>query len=169
MSESENPGSRANGDGKTANESEEPDSRTGYTTPERSTFRGADGRGRTRPRSDSTTRPVERAESALASIRHDNTRRRIALVVAAAIGLVVASVHWLGLVLAGALVGLTRRTLRGAVATGFLFGIVVLVASAVWISPGSPANVLALAPLTYVAVGIGLGAPTWGALARGIL
>lgn len=107
--------------------------------------------------------------AALADLRADDNRRRAALVTAALVGLLAAAVHWLGLVLAGALVGLVSEDLPRALAGGLAVGVLVL---AVHVSASpvmGPGEFVALAPAAYVSVGAALVAPLWGSLVRGVL
>ena len=64
--------------------------------------------------------------NALTAVRADPRRRAVALVVAAAVGLAVAWVHWLGLFVAGALVGLVSRSVPRAVGWGLVVGVLAL-------------------------------------------
>lgn len=101
--------------------------------------------------------------------RRNDRRRRIALAGAVAVGLTVAAVHWVGLFFAGALVGLTRRSLPRAVAAGLAFGVVVLAVFFAVTPLIAPGNLPALAPLSYLTVALALLCPAWGALARGVV
>lgn len=105
----------------------------------------------------------------LRSIRADTRKRAVALLVAAAIGLALAWVHWLGLFVAGALVGLVSRTLPRAVLAGLVFGVLVLAVN-VLANPTMGAGEFAgLTPPTYVAIAAALLAPAWGSLLRGVV
>ncbi|WP_202614566.1 hypothetical protein [Halostella litorea] len=105
----------------------------------------------------------------VAAFRADDRRRRIALVVALVAGVGVAWLHWLGLVFAGALVGLTRRSLPRALAAGVAVGVIVL-ATFVLLSPAMGAGeLLALGQPAYVAVGSALALPLLGSLTRGVV
>ena len=107
--------------------------------------------------------------AALAAVRSDPRKRAGALAVAALVGLGLAWVHWLGLFVAGALVGLVSATLPRAVAAGLAFGVLAL-AVAVLASPAvGPGEFLALTPPAYVAGAAALVAPAWGALVRGVV
>ncbi|WP_340101620.1 hypothetical protein [Salinibaculum salinum] len=105
----------------------------------------------------------------LAGIRTDTRQRRLALGAAIVLGLGAVALHWVGLFAAGALVGLTRRSLPRALAAGLAFGMLVLAVFFVATPVISPGNVLVLAPLSYVTVGIALVGPVWGALVRGVV
>lgn len=105
----------------------------------------------------------------LTDLRSRRNRRLAALVAAALLGLVAASVHWIGLFVAGALVGLASRTLPRALVGGLAVGVLVLVVHVL----GSPVmdvgEFVDLAPAAYVTIGAGLLAPVWGSLVRGVV
>ncbi|WP_254838649.1 hypothetical protein [Natronomonas marina] len=106
--------------------------------------------------------------AALTAVRTDPRKRAVALVVAAVVGLAVAWVHWLGLFVAGALVGLVSRSLPRAVAWGLVVG-ALAVAVTVLTHPTGVGEFLALRPPVYVTIGAGLLAPAWGSLLRGVV
>ncbi|PSP80032.1 hypothetical protein BRC81_02210 [Halobacteriales archaeon QS_1_68_20] len=109
---------------------------------------------------------IARVDTWFAELRADPTRRRVALAVGAVLGLAAATVHWLGLVAGGALVGLTRRSLPRALLAGLGFGVLVVVA---FVATAGIDAVDVLAPLSYLTVGLALVAPAWGALVRGVV
>lgn len=90
------------------------------------------------------------------------------LLVAALVGLAVAWTHWLGLFVAGGLVGLVSRTLPRAVLAGLVVGVLVLLGHVLASPAMDPDEFLALTPPAYVTVAAALVAPTWGALVRGV-
>lgn len=98
-------------------------------------------------------------------------RERWALALGAtAVGLALAAVHWVGVVVGGALVGLCWPTLRRALVAGLGFGVVVIVAAAARFAiAGTLADVLATWPLVGVAVATSLVGGLLGATARGLL
>lgn len=104
----------------------------------------------------------------LDALRENATRRWVALAGGFLIGLALAWVHWLGLILGGALVGLTRQSLLRAVLAGLGFGVTALVVMV--LAPGlvGVGAVSAFAPVSYVTAAIGLVLPAWGALVRGV-
>jgi hypothetical protein len=112
---------------------------------------------------------VSTVDDWFASARSDPRRRRVGLAVAVVVGLGLAWLHWLGLVVAGALVGLTRTSLGRAVAAGVGFGGLVLVVFVLTTPVGGLTWMTALSPASYVTVAGGLGAPAWGALVRGVV
>ena len=77
------------------------------------------------------------------------------------VGLLAVTVHWTGLVVGGALVGLLATSTGRAVVLGFEFGLVVLVAYAVLLSwYGVLGAVLGAFPLSVGLVAVALGVPT---------
>ena len=106
--------------------------------------------------------------SPLARVRGEPRARAVALAVAVGLGVALASVHWLGLVAAGALASLVAPTLRRGVAYALVAGAVALVAFA--LSIGSAAGSLPeMRPVVYVAVAAAVGLPLLGSLARGVV
>lgn len=110
---------------------------------------------------------ASRAGAGLERVRTDVRAHALAVVVAVAVGLAAAWVHWSGLIVGGALVGLTARTLPRAVAGGFAFGVVVLVAFVASLGD-STWRALEMAPIAYVTVAAALGLPVLGSLVRGL-
>ncbi|SEP06386.1 hypothetical protein SAMN04487948_112103 [Halogranum amylolyticum] len=105
----------------------------------------------------------------LAAIRRRRRYRLVALVGATLVGVGLASVHWLGLFVAGALVGLVSETLSRAVVAGLTVGLLVLVAQ-LFVTPAmSASEFVTLAPASYVAIVAAVVAPVWGSLVRGVL
>lgn len=89
---------------------------------------------------------------------------------ATAVGLALAAVHWIGLLVGGALVGLCWPTFRRALVAGLGFGGVVLGVAAVRFAlAGSLGDVLATGPLVAVAVATALVGGLLGGSARGLL
>lgn len=106
---------------------------------------------------------------ALEDLRERRDRRLLALAVAAVVGLALVWVHWLGLFVAGALVGLASRTVLRALLAGLLVGVLVLVVHVLASPVVGPAEFVALAPASYVTIGAALVAPVWGSLVRGVV
>ncbi|WP_162991556.1 hypothetical protein [Halostella salina] len=118
---------------------------------------------------DDRAGPLATLDHRMATFRADDRQRRIGLAVALVVGVGVAWLHWLGLVVAGALVGLTCRSLPRALAAGIGVGVVVL-ATFVLLSPTLAAGeLLALGQPAYVAVGSALALPLLGSLTRGVV
>jgi hypothetical protein len=103
-------------------------------------------------------------------IREESPYHWAALVVAIVLGLGLSTVHWVGLVAGGALVGLVAASLRRALLAGLGFG---LLALAVWVVllvlAGSLGEVLATGQLAAISVAIALVGPVFGSLARGVV
>jgi hypothetical protein len=74
-----------------------------------------------------------RIDAALAPVRRGRYAEP-ALLLAVLVGVAVSAVHWGGLILGGALVGLVSHSLRRAVVNGFSFGLFVLVVFAGWLA-----------------------------------
>lgn len=106
----------------------------------------------------------------LGEIRGDARYHWPALVVACLLGLVVTSLHWSGLVLGGALVGILATTLKRAILSGVGFGVLVV---AVWVVslalPGQFGKVVAMNEITALPIAIALGLSILGSLVRGTL
>lgn len=101
----------------------------------------------------------------LGRVRTEPRPRAVALFVALTAGIAVASIHWLGLVVAGALVGTLSRTRVRAAAYGLGVGAIVLVATIVTLGSDA-AVVLGMEPATYLLVTSAVGLPLVGSLAR---
>ncbi len=104
--------------------------------------------------------------ASLVSLRGDPTRRRVALVGVAVLGLGLAWLHWLGLVLAGVLLALPSRTVPRALGAALAFGVGVLAVVLLTSSTMSAGEFLGLQPVSSLSIGIALLAPAWGSLVR---
>lgn len=113
--------------------------------------------------------PIARADAWMAALRDGRRRRRVALAVGILAGLAAAAVHWLGLVLGGVLVGLTRRRLVGAVVGGLSFGVLAVVLTVAVAPAVGPGEFAAFTPVNYLTVVLALVLPVCGALARYVL
>jgi hypothetical protein len=106
----------------------------------------------------------------LAPLRETPRYHWAGLVAAIVLGLALASVHWLGLVAGGALVGIVSTSFRRALLAGLGFGVLVVVS---WVGlavvGGVLGKVLATGQLAGITVAIGLVAPVLGSLVRGIV
>lgn len=106
----------------------------------------------------------------LYALQTDPRRRLLATAVAAAVGLALGAVHWVGLVAGGALVGLCWPRLREAFLAGFGFGVVVVVVFLARLAlAGTLAGALGMGPLVGIAVVTPLLAGPLGALVRGLV
>lgn len=115
--------------------------------------------------------PADRSSPApLARLREDPLVHWLALLLAITVGLGLSTLHWLGLVAAGALVGLLATSFRRALLAGFGFGALAL---AVWFArhavAGSLDAVLATGEFVLIAVAAGFVGPLLGSLVRGIV
>lgn len=99
-----------------------------------------------------------------------NAKARWTLTVAATlIGLTLASLHWGGILVGGALVGCCWPTLRRALVAGLAFGLLVILAALVQFGlAGSLDEFLAMGPLALIHVVVPLAAGPLGAAARGL-
>ena len=101
-------------------------------------------------------------------VRTESRPHAAAVIAAVGIGVALASVHWLGLIAAGALASLPAPTVRRGVGYALLAGVVLLAAFAVSLGPAAgPAT--GMVPAVYVTVGAGLGLPLFGSLARAVV
>jgi len=106
----------------------------------------------------------------LALLREESGYHWPALVAACVVGLVAASLHWVGLVVGGALVGLVAASLGWAILAGVGFGLLVLAAWAALLGlAGTFGAAISLGQITYVSVAIALGLPALGSLVRGVV
>jgi hypothetical protein len=105
----------------------------------------------------------------LVRLRQDPLVHWLALLLATAVGIGLATIHWLGLVAAGALVGLVTTSFRRALLAGVGFGAFAL---AVWLArhavAGSLGAVLATGEFVLIALAVGFAGPVLGSLVRGI-
>jgi hypothetical protein len=114
--------------------------------------------------------PGETLRDRLYESERDPRRRRALTGGGLVVGLLLATVHWSGLFVGGALVGLAQPTLRRAVLAGLGFGVTALVVAAVSVAiAGTLEGVLGTWPLVAVGVVVPLAAGVVGALARGLL
>ncbi|WP_135854665.1 hypothetical protein [Halorussus salinus] len=106
--------------------------------------------------------------SALAEIRGDRRARWAALVGGAAVGLAAAWLHWYGFLLGGALVGLSSKDLKRALAAGVGFGLLAWAVFAGLVAAnGGLVRYAEMGRLLYLSVGIPVGLSTLGSLLRG--
>lgn len=105
----------------------------------------------------------------LADVRRDERRRLAATGVAVVVGLALSTVHWSGLLLAGALVALPQRSIRRGVAAGVGIGVLAVVLFlGQFALAGTLGPVLAMGQPSWLALGIGLLLPAFGSLLRGV-
>jgi hypothetical protein len=117
-----------------------------------------------------TESPVTAVATGLCRVREESKPHWVALVVAIVAGLALSTVHWLGLVVGGALVGLVAASLRRALLSGLGFGLLVVV---VWVLvlvlSGALGKVTAMGEIAGLGVAVALVAPVFGSLVRGIV
>lgn len=103
-------------------------------------------------------------------VRDDPFVHWVVMIAAVVLGFVLASVHWLGLVAAGILIGLVTTSFKRGLMAALGFGFLVL---AVWFLRlalgGSLGKVLATGQFLGIAILVGLCAPLLGSLVRGIV
>jgi hypothetical protein len=109
-----------------------------------------------------------RFEETLEGVRTEPRTHALAAIAVVIVGLALAWLHWFGLVLAGALVGLISPTIWRGLAGALGFGVLVLVAFAIGLGD-STWRVLEMTPVVYVVVASALGLPAFGALVRGVI
>ncbi|SDQ98804.1 hypothetical protein [Natronobacterium texcoconense] len=115
--------------------------------------------------SEADVEPRDRLEYALERARTEPRAHAVAVAGAVIVGLVFSWLHWIGLVLGGALVGLVSPTLPRALLGGVGFGVIVLAVFALTLG-GSAVVVAGTTPIVYVALAAAIGLPLFGSLAR---
>lgn len=106
----------------------------------------------------------------LATIRADDRHRVAVVAVGLVLGLGLGAVHWLGLVLGGAVVALPARTVPRGIAAGVGLGVLELaVFGGLLAAQGALGPALETGTVGGVAVAVGLVAPVLGSLVRGIV
>jgi len=110
------------------------------------------------------------SEGPLATLRADRRRRLGASLLGAGIGLAVATVHWIGFALGGALVALPAARLRWGVLAGVAFGLVGWLAFlATLASAGALGVYFQTGQLLAVSLGTAVGGGLLGGLVRGVV
>ncbi|MDZ7730766.1 MAG: hypothetical protein U5K37_07365 [Natrialbaceae archaeon] len=111
---------------------------------------------------------IETLEDLRNRVRTEPRYMAVGLAVAVVIGVLLAFVHWFGLVIGGALVGLVSRSLPVAIASAVGFGVVVIVVFVATL--GEPAaTVTEMQPIVFITLGAPIGLPVIGSLIRGIV
>ncbi len=109
-------------------------------------------------------------EARLAELRADDRRRLAVVAVGVALGLGLGWVHWLGLVVGGALVALPARTVPRGLANGLGLGLLGLAAFAAALAAnGALGPALSTGMVGWLSAGIGLAAPLSGSLVRAVV
>lgn len=105
----------------------------------------------------------------ITAIRADRGRRRIAVLAAGAFGVALASLHWLGIVAAGGLVGIFAPTWKRALVWGVgVGGVIVAVFLGQVVVTGTLGRVLAAGKPVVVALVVPVIAAPLGALVRAL-
>lgn len=106
----------------------------------------------------------------LVAVRETALYHWLALAGGSILGLVLASVHPLGLVVGGALVGLAAADLLRALLSGLGFGVLVVL---VWVGSlwwaDALGRAMAMGELTVLAIAIAIVLPVVGSLLRGVV
>ena len=119
---------------------------------------------------EGTAGPLAAVGAGLRRVREESRPHWVGLTLAVVVGLVLSTVHWLGLVLGGVLVGLVAASLPRALLSGLGFGLVVLLVW--WLTlalSGGVGKVTATGELAGLGVVMALVAPVLGSLARGVV
>lgn len=120
--------------------------------------------------SERTEADVAAERGPLAAIRTDELRSWLATVAAIVVGLALASVHWLGLIVGGALVALPAASTWRGLGAGFGFGVLAWLGFLGLLAvDGSVGAVAATGQPFYLSAGIAVGLGTLGGLARGVV
>lgn len=110
---------------------------------------------------------MRNAVERLRSVRRSAHRRWLGLAVAVVVGLLFASVHWVGLVVGGALTGLLARSPRRGVIAGFAFGVLAWATFVASLAlSGAAAEYVAMGQVFYLSVAVPVVAGTLGGLVR---
>lgn len=105
----------------------------------------------------------------LRSLRADDRRRAAVVAAGVVLGLGLGSVHWLGLVLGGALVAMPARSVPRGLAAGFGLGVLELVVfGGLLAAQGALGAALSTGTVGLVGAAVGLAGPLLGSLVRGI-
>lgn len=116
-----------------------------------------------------SARPASRVTAWVTAVRADKRRRRLAIVGGVVVGLLLAWVHWTGLVVAGGLVGLTCRRLTSALVAGLAVGVIAVVVTVAVVPAVTPGAFIGLTPVNLATVGVAVILPVWGSLVRYVI
>ena len=106
----------------------------------------------------------------LTALRSDDRKRWVVTTVAVVLGLGLSTVHWSGLLVAGALAAFPQRTFGRGVAAGVGVGLLVVCLFVARLATvGAVSAVTDMGVVAILPVGIGLGLPAFGALVRGLV
>lgn len=110
---------------------------------------------------------IESVQDTLGRIRHRRRPHVTALIAVAVVGLLLVWLHWFGLIIAGALVGVVSPSLRSAVVSALGFGVLVLAVFVLTNGAGAQ-RVVIMAPIIYITAAGALVLPVLGSLVRGV-
>lgn len=111
----------------------------------------------------------DRFPGSMAALRERTRDRRVATGLAVAVGLLVATFHWAGFVLGGALVALPQRSIPRGLLAGLGFGAAALLLfGAELAATGNLATAAGMGQVTMVTVAVPLVLGLLGSLARGV-
>lgn len=114
--------------------------------------------------------PAAAARAQLRRVREESRPHWVALSAAIVVGLVLSTVHWLGLVVGGALVGLVAATLPRALLSALGFGLLVAAVWALLLAlSGALGEVTATGRFAGLGLLVALVAPVFGSLVRGLV
>ncbi|WP_158056664.1 hypothetical protein [Halorussus halophilus] len=110
------------------------------------------------------------ATESLETLRTNSRARWIAFALAILLAVAVATIHWVGFVLGGALAGLASKNLKRALLAGFAVGVVSwLVWVAFLATGGITMKYFAMGQILAVSAAIPIAASVVGSLARGVV
>jgi len=108
--------------------------------------------------------------TALDDLRGDRRQRLAVTTVAVVVGFGLATLHWAGLLIAGALVALPQRSLPRGLVAGICVGVLVVVGFLARLALAGTLNpVLGMGQPSLLALAIGLLLPAFGSLVRGVV
>lgn len=114
-------------------------------------------------------RRLDALPDSLADLRGDDRARRMATGIAVVLGLLVATFHWLGFVVGGALVALPQRSIGRGLLAGLGFAVAALLLfGAELAATGTFGMASSMGQVTLVTVVIPLALGLLGSLARGV-
>ena len=103
-------------------------------------------------------------------VRRDTDVRRLAMGVGALVGLLLASLHWLGFVVGGALVAIAQPTLGRGLLAGLAFGVLAWLVFVIWLALLGSVGVYAeMGELLALSAAIPPLGGLLGGLARGLV
>lgn len=103
-------------------------------------------------------------------VRRDTDVRRLAMGIGALVGLLLASLHWLGFVVGGALVALAQPTLFRGLLAGLAFGVVAWLVFVAWLTLlGATGVYVGMGELLALSAAVPVVGGLLGSLVRGIV